>query len=76
MTNWIIGHTGRFAAAASQRSISNFISMEGTSDCGRSFVQGHGAATTAGDMLKLWSQSPLHAQKPPEAAGGDHRLDG
>ena len=61
MTNWIIGHTGRFAAAASQRSIANFISMEGTSDCGRSFAEGHGAATTAGDMLKLWSQSPLSA---------------
>lgn len=61
MTNWIIGHTGRFAAAASQRSIANFITMEGTSDCGRTFAEGHGGATTAGDMLKLWSQSPLSA---------------
>ena len=37
MTNWIIGHTHRFAAAASQRSISNWISMEGTSDIGPYF---------------------------------------
>ena len=26
MANWIVGHTDRFAAVASQRSISNFIS--------------------------------------------------
>ena len=47
MTNWIIGHTHRFACAASQRSISNFVSMEGTSDCGRTFVDGHLAAHTS-----------------------------
>lgn len=35
MTNWIIGHTNRFAAAASQRGIANFVSMEGTSDTAR-----------------------------------------
>ena len=61
MTNWIIGHTGRFAAAASQRSISNFVSMEGTSDCGRIFVNGHLAANTSEDMHKVWAQSPLSA---------------
>ena len=32
MTNWIIGHTDRFAAACSQRSISNWISFFGNSD--------------------------------------------
>lgn len=61
MTNWIIGHTSRFAAAASQRSISNFVSMEGTSDCGRVFLEGHIGATTAEDLEKVWSQSPLSA---------------
>ncbi|MBO4290102.1 MAG: S9 family peptidase, partial [Lachnospiraceae bacterium] len=34
MTNWIIGHTDRFAAAATQRSISNWTSFYGTSDIG------------------------------------------
>lgn len=32
MTNWIIGHTDRFACAASQRSISNWLSFYGVSD--------------------------------------------
>lgn len=61
MTNWIIGHTHRFAAAASQRSISNFVSMEGTSDCGRTFLDGHIGAKTDEDLDKVWSQSPLSA---------------
>ena len=34
MTNWIIGHTDRFACAASQRSIANWISFSQTSDIG------------------------------------------
>ncbi|MCI7128258.1 MAG: S9 family peptidase, partial [Clostridium sp.] len=34
MTNWIIGHTDRFHAAASQRSISNWVSFEHNSDIG------------------------------------------
>ena len=37
MTNWIIGHTSRFAAAASQRSIANWISFYGVSDIGMTF---------------------------------------
>ena len=61
MTNWIIGHTDRFAAAASQRSISNFVTMEGTSDCGRTFLLGHIGATTEEDVEKVWSQSPLNS---------------
>lgn len=32
MTNWIIGHTDRFACAVSQRSIANWITDEGASD--------------------------------------------
>lgn len=38
MTNWIIGHTDRFACCVSQRSISNWISMFGTSDIGYYFA--------------------------------------
>lgn len=34
MTNWIIGHTGRFACAVTSRSISNFMSFIGSSDFG------------------------------------------
>lgn len=34
MTNWIVGHTNRFKAAVTQRSISNWISFYGTSDIG------------------------------------------
>ncbi|TMD56359.1 MAG: S9 family peptidase, partial [Chloroflexi bacterium] len=37
MTNWIIGHTDRFRAAVTQRSISNNISAFGTSDIGWHF---------------------------------------
>ena len=34
MTNWIIGHTDRFRAAVTQRSVVNLISMYGSSDIG------------------------------------------
>lgn len=59
MTNWIIGHTDRFAAAASQRGIANFVSMEGTSDIGTLFAKGQIQATTHTDVEKMWRQSPL-----------------
>jgi dipeptidyl aminopeptidase/acylaminoacyl peptidase len=32
LTNWIIGHTNRFAAACAERSISNRLSKSGTDD--------------------------------------------
>ncbi|MBN1212964.1 MAG: S9 family peptidase [candidate division Zixibacteria bacterium] len=34
MTNWIIGHTDRFKAAVTQRSVVNLSSFVGSSDCG------------------------------------------
>lgn len=34
MTNWVVGHTDRFKAAVSMRSISNWYSFHGTSDIG------------------------------------------
>ncbi|MGD8922228.1 MAG: S9 family peptidase [Candidatus Zixiibacteriota bacterium] len=34
MTNWIVGQTDRFAAAVTQRSISNLVSFVGSSDIG------------------------------------------
>ena len=64
MTNWIIGHTGRFAAAASQRSIANWIGFGFTSDIGDGFARDqmglgeHGSVWKDG-LEKLWFHSPL-----------------
>ena len=62
MTNWIIGHTSRFACAATQRSISNWFSFYGVSDIGPYFAKDQ----TGGDVLgpdenqeKMWFHSPL-----------------
>ena len=59
MTNWIIGHTDRFKAAASQRSISNWISKFCTTDIGYYFVEDQNGATPWNNMEKLWDHSPL-----------------
>ena len=55
MTNWVIGHTGRFAAAVSQRSISNWISFYGTSDIGYTF----GPDLTIGNIDNAHPLHPL-----------------
>ena len=59
MTNWIIGHTNRFACAASQRSISNWISFYGTSDIGYYFAEDQNASNIYESQEKLWWHSPL-----------------
>lgn len=59
MTNWIIGHTNKFKAAASQRSISNWISKFGTTDIGYFFVDDQQDATPWDNVDKLWFHSPL-----------------
>ena len=59
MTNWIIGHTQRFCCAASQRSISNWISFYGVSDIGAYFAQDQNAANIYDSPEKLWAHSPL-----------------
>lgn len=61
MTNWIIGHTNRFKCAATQRSISNWLSFYGTSDIGYYFAldQGGTQFKTDQDYEKLWFHSPL-----------------
>ncbi len=59
MTNWIIGHTDRFCCAASQRSISNWLSFQGTSDIGSFFVPDQNAADLDESPDKLWARSPL-----------------
>ncbi|MGO1368892.1 MAG: S9 family peptidase [Senegalia sp. (in: firmicutes)] len=59
MTNWIIGHTNRFRAAASQRSISNWTSMYSTTDIGYYFTKDQIGETPWSDNDKLWEHSPL-----------------
>lgn len=59
MTNWIIGQTDRFQAAASQRSISNWTSMGFTADIGYYFVNDQIGATPWSNQEKLWEHSPL-----------------
>lgn len=59
MTNWIIGHTRRFAAAASQRSIANWSTMETLSDIGAIFPTDQVGASTWNGFERLWEQSPL-----------------
>jgi len=58
MTNWIVGHTGRFKAAVTLRSISNFISDDGTRDG----AYGH-KDDFDGDIFQkydlYWDRSPL-----------------
>ena len=60
MTNWIIGHTDRFRAAATQRSISNNVSAFGVSDIGWHFWEYEmGDASPWQDPAKLVERSPL-----------------
>ena len=70
MTNWIIGHTDRFRAACSQRSIANWISKFCTTDIGYVFNKDQMGKTPweEGGSDKLWWHSPLryaHQAKTP-----------
>lgn len=59
MTNWIIGHTRRFKAAVTQRCVSNFVSMWGSSDFNWSFQEWLGARQPFFDLEKYWDNSPM-----------------
>lgn len=59
MCNWIEGNTDRFAAIASQRSVSNWVADFGASEIGVTFDSNEMAATPWTDMQKMWDQSPL-----------------
>lgn len=59
MTNWIVGHTDRFKAAVTQRSISNWISFYGVSDIGYYFTEWQILGNAWDDVEKLWHHSPL-----------------
>lgn len=59
MVNWIIGHTDRFAAAVSQRSIANWISKTLTTDIGYYHNMDQMAATPWNGANRMWDFSPL-----------------
>ncbi len=59
MTNWIIGHTDRFRACASQRSISNWSSFLNTADIGPDFGGDQCGCDPWSDPEKLWALSPV-----------------
>ncbi|MBD3285578.1 prolyl oligopeptidase family serine peptidase, partial [candidate division WOR-3 bacterium] len=59
MTNWIIGHTTRFAAAVTQRSVSNLVSMWGSSDGNWVFQYEFGEKPPFEDIENYWRQSPI-----------------
>jgi len=59
MTNWIVGHTDRFKAAVTQRSICNWLSFYGVSDIGYFFTKWELGHNLLEDPKKLWEFSPL-----------------
>ena len=58
MSNWILGHTDRFKAIATQRSIYNWVSFWGTSDIGPYFAADQCAANID-DLEGLFHRSPM-----------------
>ncbi len=59
MTVWIIGHTQRFKAAVTQRCVSNFVSMWGSSDYNWTFQQELGNKPPFEDLQNYWDHSPI-----------------
>lgn len=64
MTNWIVGHTDRFKAAVTMRSICNFVSFYGSSDIGPWFAERELAGPLHQHLDRYWELSPLaHVEK-------------
>jgi dipeptidyl aminopeptidase/acylaminoacyl peptidase len=59
MTNWIIGHTDRFKATVTQRSVSNLVSMYGSSDFNWAFQMEFGDKPPWENLENYWRQSPM-----------------
>ncbi len=60
MSNWIVTHTDRFCAIATQRSISNWVTKIFISDIGFWYnAEQHVAKNVLQDFDKLWEASPL-----------------
>jgi dipeptidyl aminopeptidase/acylaminoacyl peptidase len=58
MAAWATGHTDRFKAALVERAVTNWVTMEGTSDIGW-FGRSNTLADTLGDIESLRRQSPI-----------------
>lgn len=63
MTNWIVGHTDRFIAAVTQRSVVDRLSFYGTSDIGALFGDHHFPGNPWDDTEKVLDRSPLQYVK-------------
>ncbi len=59
MCNWMIGHTDRYAAAASQRSISNYFTKSLCTDIGFSHNMAQLGTDPWHDFDTVWEHSPL-----------------
>lgn len=59
MTNWIITHSDRFAAAVTEGSISNLYSMYGTADIGYFFNRAENGGTPWENEERLLERSPM-----------------
>jgi dipeptidyl aminopeptidase/acylaminoacyl peptidase len=59
MTLWIVGHTKRFKAAVAQRSVTNWVSMWGSSDFNWIFQFWAKSGSPQESMDKLWNMSPV-----------------
>lgn len=59
MVNWLIGHTNRFKAAVSLRSISNWATQQTLADIGYFFEPDQTGTDLWTDAAALWEQSPL-----------------
>ena len=59
MCNWMIGHTNRFKAAASQRSISNYLTKSLTTDIGYYHNMQQLKGTPWTNFENVWDTSPL-----------------
>ncbi len=59
MTNWIIGHTDRFRAAVTQRSVSNLLSFYGSTDFNWVWEHEFGNQPPWEAFENYWRQSPI-----------------
>jgi dipeptidyl aminopeptidase/acylaminoacyl peptidase len=59
MTNWIIGHTQRFKAAVTQRSVSNLVDFYASTDGNWIWEEVFGGRKPWDDFETYWRQSPI-----------------
>ena len=59
MTNWIVGHTAKFKAAITERSISNWSSFFGSSDIGYFFAEEEAGGVPWENIQHYLENSPI-----------------